>query len=352
MKKRSVAIIIALLLVLVCTGFVYASDGKGSTVVDRATMETKDWNDPSLKLRLRWSGVNFYEFVLPSGKTIVMDPYFDQEPAGGHNEFNYTPTKLPAGDWVNGADYVILTHGHFDHVDQLGSILMQYPKAHVIAPEHVWPAIMWQLKLEYSTHYFHEVAALDKLEFKDFTLESCRSNHNVASPPKADSMKVKSYSDANGNLNFYELYRKIYEREIMNGRITTDDGFSILIWNSEMQADGYGFEDRAWFYRDSKPDLFMYQVAGASFDYDRRNPNYKHMAEWIASVDATAALPEHQQHYSYQELDTMAGVFSATCNTEKANTEFLTPETGVWYGYTKDANGNVKVYKVVNAPAK
>jgi len=315
-------------------------------------LETKDWNDPTLKLRLRWSGVNFYEFVLPNGKTIVMDPYFDTEPAGGHNEFNYTPTKLPAGEWVNGADYIILTHGHFDHVNDLGSVLAKYPKAHVIAPEHVWPAIMWQLKLEYPTHYFHEAAALDKLEFKDFTLESCRSNHNVASPPKTDTMKVKSYADAAGNLNFYELYRTIYEREIMNGRITTDDGFSILIWNSEMQADGYGFEDRAWFYRDTKPDLFMYQVAGASFDYDRRNPNYKHMAEWIASIGATAALPEHQQHYSYQELDAMAGVFSSVCNAKNVDTEFLTPETGLWYGYTKDGNGNVNVYRVVNAPAK
>ena len=144
MKKRSVVIGIALLLALFCTGSAYARDEKISAVINRATLGTKDWNDPTLKLRLRWSGVNFYEFVLPNGKTIVMDPYFDTEPAGGHNEFNYTPTKLSAGEWVNGADYIILTHGHFDHVNDLGSVLNKYPKAHVIAPEHVWPAIMWQ----------------------------------------------------------------------------------------------------------------------------------------------------------------------------------------------------------------
>ncbi len=351
MKKLTIALL-ALFMAFVCAGFSFAGDGKTSTVVNRAAMGTKDWNDPALKLKLRWSGVNFYEFVLPNGKTIVMDPYFDTEPAGGHNEFNYTPTKLAAGDWVNGADYIVLTHGHFDHVNDLGSVLAKYPKAHVIAPEHVWPAIMWQLKLEYPTHYFHEAAALDELEFKDFTLETCRSNHNVASPPKTDTMKTKAYSDASGNINFYELYRTIYEREIMNGRITTEDGFSILIWNSEMQADGYGYEDRAWFYRNTSPDLFMYQVAGASFDYDRRKPNYKHMAEWIASIGATSALPEHQQHYSYDELDAMAGVFSALCNTKQVPTEFLTPETGVWYGYTKDTTGKVNVYKLVNTPKK
>jgi hypothetical protein len=372
MKKRLIALLLVLVLIMSNTGCSLQTGGlrtgdssiklinsqkekdnnkQISTVIDRAVLETKDWNDPDLLLKVRWDGVNFYEFVLPNGKTIVMDPYFDTEPAGGHNEYNYTPTELPAGEWVNGADYVALTHGHFDHTDDLDSILQSYPKAHIIAPEHVMPAIIWQLKLEYSTHYFHEAAAIDKLSFDGFTLETCRSNHNLSNPPKVDQMNTTKYTDSNGNLDFYKLYRTIYEREIMNMKITTDEGFSFLIWNSEMQPDGYGFEDREWFYQDSKPDLFMYQVAGASLGYDRRNPNYQHMGEWIASINAAAALPEHQQHFSYDELDIMAGEFSEICNEQNVDTEFLTPETGTWYGYTKDANGNVNVYKV-NTPSE
>ena len=119
--------------------------------------------------------------------------------------------------------------------------------------------------------------------------------------------------DENGKLDFYQLYRWIYEREIMNMKITTDEGFTLLIWNSEMQADGQGFESRPYFYRDANPDLFMYQVAGASFDYDRRNPNCQHMGEWIASVKGRTALPEHQQHFSYDELDAVAEKFSDIC---------------------------------------
>lgn len=372
MKKRLIALLLTLVLVVTSTGCSQetASLSAGdigiklissqkekdnnkqvSKVLDRTELQTKEWNDPDLLLKVRWDGVNFYEFVLPNGKTILMDPYFDTEPAGGHNEYNYTPTELPAGEWVNGADYVALTHGHFDHTDDLDSVLQNFPKAHIIAPEHVMPAIMWQLKLEYGTHYFHEAAAIDKLSFDGFTLETCRSNHNLSNPPKADQMNTAKYTDSNGNLDFYKLYRTIYEREIMNMRITTDEGFSFLIWNSEMQPDGYGFEDREWFYKDSKPDLFMYQVAGASLGYDRRNPNYQHMGEWIASVDAAAALPEHQQHFSYDELDTMAGEFSKICNEQNVDTAFLTPETGAWYGYTKDANGKVNVYKV-NEPSE
>lgn len=47
---------------------------KKSAVINRKELAVKDWNDPSLLLKVRWSGVNFYEFVLPNGKTVVMDP--------------------------------------------------------------------------------------------------------------------------------------------------------------------------------------------------------------------------------------------------------------------------------------
>ncbi|MDO5377672.1 MAG: MBL fold metallo-hydrolase [Clostridia bacterium] len=319
-------------------------------VVNRATMEHRAWDDPAIQLKVRWSGVNFYEFVLPNGKTIVMDPYFD-DPNDTHNEYKYTPTDLPGGQWVHGADVVLLTHGHFDHTGELPSVLENYPAAHVVAPENAMPSIIFQheKRINYAGHYFHEASAHDKFEFPGFTLETCRSNHNCSKYPTADSLDPAKYLNEDGSVNFYKLYAWIYEREIMNMKITTDEGFTILIWNSEMQADGMGFESRAYFYRDANPDLFMYQVAGASFDYDRRNPNCKHMGEWIASVKGRAALPEHQQHFSYDELDAMAEKFSDICNEKNVGTSFLTPETGVWYGYMKDAEGNVSVCLVDEA---
>lgn len=318
-----------------------------SGVIDREKLETRAWDDPELLLKVRWSGVNFYEFVLPNGKTIVMDPYFD-DPNSTHNEYKYTPTDLPGGEWVNGADYVVLTHAHGDHVGELPSVLEKYPGAHVIAPEHAMPSLIFQHenKINYSKHYFDAAGAHDKFVYHGFTLETCRSNHNLSKAPVTDTLDGSKYENADGSVNFYKLWAMIYEREIMNMKITTDEGFTILIWNSEMQPDGIGFESRSYFYENTNPDLFMYQVAGASLGYDRRNPECKHMGEFIASVKAQAALPEHQQHFSYNELDLMADKFSDICNGRGVGTHFLTPETGIWYGYTKDANGRVRMYKV------
>lgn len=316
-------------------------------VVDRAALPTLAWDDPTVALKVRWSGVNFYEFVLPDGTAIVMDPYFD-DPNDEHNEFKYTPTDLPGGEWVYGADYVLLTHGHFDHTGELGSVLQKYPAAHVILPENTLPSVVIKQKINYSGHYFSEAGAHDLFELHGFKLETIRSNHNCSKFPVADELDTSKYVDENGKVDFYKLHAMIYEREIMNMKITTDTGFTVLIWNSEMHADGYGFETRPYFYKNAQPDLFMYQVAGASLGYDRRNPTTDHMGNWIASVQAKAALPEHQQHFSYDELDSMATAFAENCNAQQVGTQFLTPETGVWYGYVKNGDGSVSVCQLEN----
>jgi hypothetical protein len=107
-------------------------------------------------------------------------------------------------------------------------------------------------------------------------------------------------------------------------------------------------EGSASFYRDAKPDLFMYQTAGRSFGGDRRHPNCEPMGKWIASVKAKSALPEHQQHFSYDELDKMAEKFSEICNAEQQSTSFLTPESGVWYGYSKNAEGEIEISRILH----
>ena len=57
-------------------------------------------------------------------------------------------------------------------------------------------------------------------------------------------------------------------------------------------------------------------------------------------------MRRQKSHESYNELDLMADKFSDICNDSGVGTHFLTPETGVWYGYWKDENGTVKVCRV------
>ena len=62
-------------------------------------------------VRFRWLGYVCFEFVLPSGKGLVVDPYID-----------YSPTAPIKCSEVTGADYIALTHGHYgDRGSGLGS---------------------------------------------------------------------------------------------------------------------------------------------------------------------------------------------------------------------------------------
>lgn len=57
------------------------------------------------KLKGYWLGHSAFKFISQSGKTILIDPFLKDNPS--------TPEELKE---VSEADYVLLTHGHEDHV--------------------------------------------------------------------------------------------------------------------------------------------------------------------------------------------------------------------------------------------
>ncbi len=69
----------------------------------------------SLRIRPFNVGGNF-QIVLPNGKTILIDPWFTG------NEF---PDGFTRED-IDAADYIILTHGHFDHDLDIGYFVKKF----------------------------------------------------------------------------------------------------------------------------------------------------------------------------------------------------------------------------------
>jgi L-ascorbate metabolism protein UlaG (beta-lactamase superfamily) len=55
-------------------------------------------------MKITWLGHGTFQFELPSGEVIVMDPWIDGNPA------------RPAGAEIRRADLICISHGHFDHI--------------------------------------------------------------------------------------------------------------------------------------------------------------------------------------------------------------------------------------------
>jgi L-ascorbate metabolism protein UlaG (beta-lactamase superfamily) len=114
-------------------------------------------------VKLRWLGYVCFEIVLPSGKVLVTDPYIDCSPTA--------PIKW---DEVTGADYITLTHGHYDHITEVGALAHKF-NSRVICSHQVAEPLADFFALDSSR--VTQVTAGDRLAFGDLQIEVKRAEH-------------------------------------------------------------------------------------------------------------------------------------------------------------------------------
>jgi L-ascorbate metabolism protein UlaG (beta-lactamase superfamily) len=64
---------------------------------------------------MRWLGTACFEFLLPSGKTLIIDPYVDD-----------SVSSPISSDQFLACDYIFVTHGHYDHVLDIGKLAQRF----------------------------------------------------------------------------------------------------------------------------------------------------------------------------------------------------------------------------------
>ena len=86
-----------------------------------------------MALQIRWLGTACFEVQLPDGKTLVTDPYMDDS------------VSAPFGsDQIRNCDYIFITHGHFDHVLDVGKLAERFEPKIYCNQETVEPMIQHQ----------------------------------------------------------------------------------------------------------------------------------------------------------------------------------------------------------------
>jgi L-ascorbate metabolism protein UlaG (beta-lactamase superfamily) len=78
-------------------------------------------------MQITWLGHGTFQFQLPTGEVIVMDPWIDGNP------------KYPATHQFQRVDAIVITHGHFDHIHDA------IPLARKFSPQVVaiYEACLW-----------------------------------------------------------------------------------------------------------------------------------------------------------------------------------------------------------------
>ena len=64
-----------------------------------------------MSFHLRWLGTSCFQLVLPGDVHILLDPYMD-----------HSPNCPLMSDQIDRCDYIFLTHGHWDHVLDVGKL--------------------------------------------------------------------------------------------------------------------------------------------------------------------------------------------------------------------------------------
>ena len=112
---------------------------------------------------LRWLGTACFEIRTDSGKTIVIDPYLDDAVSA--------PIR---SDQIDACDVIFLTHGHYDHVLDVGKLVRRF-NAMVYGSKEVCENLMHQQKIDPA--FFHPVTAGDTVQWQGFAVDAVRGVH-------------------------------------------------------------------------------------------------------------------------------------------------------------------------------
>lgn len=293
------------------------------------------------KIRYRWNSFVFNEIMLPNGKTIVIDPYWE----GIENQY-IADNTVPAGKWVKGADYCILTHTHGDHCADLPSILDYYPLCQVVVPMGGLGELSNQFGLGATRYCLLGVNGGDHLEFEDFTLDVYAGRHifntkqQLLTEMNNEILTNKRYQYEGGHFNAQSaLHSQWGGLHFCNYMITTKpEGFKILVYGGFFIYDPF----RAQVF-DSQPDMMFYQAANPNLG----NPYYgtnKHVdlsikenvktdevASFVASVKPGLCMPSHQEKFEMEMLNYIAGECAKVGQEQGLKTQYFVPAHNTWY---------------------
>ncbi len=116
-----------------------------------------------MAFEIRWLGTACFEIRLANRKTIVIDPYLDDSVSA--------PIR---SDQIEACDAIFLTHGHYDHVLDVGKLVRRFNAA-VYCSQEVCQNLICRQNIDPES--FRPITAGDTVEGQGFSVDAVRGVH-------------------------------------------------------------------------------------------------------------------------------------------------------------------------------
>lgn len=243
-------------------------------------------------IELRWINNAGFEVRLPDGAHLLVDPWMDTA--------QIYPLSITDLERV---DYVLLTHIHFDHAASIADIQKQFPEARILAGDLSADPLCQQYGLNVEKLY--RVRSGEVYEFANVKVEAIAGRHT-------ESWRGSYYKRGNnltkdGTMDLGMWYGSL---EMFNYRITTPDGFRLLVWGGMTTDEQI---NRLKAYRDN-------EVAVMHVSPKQDLPMF---TDLVNAINPGVVIPHHYDLWDVMFKENPAMLQDSPLPPEKMNEEYI-----------------------------
>lgn len=273
-------------------------------------------NSTNIKFRSFNAGCA-HEIVLPNGKVILIDPYFTGDHMEGHSK-----------DEITGADYILITHSHFDHELDLGYFVKKFNSKVFIGALSAFAVLKYH-KIPYDNVY--PVYPGQKFVLDDFKLDVFQGKHNPTGAKifAADDEIAMDYIGVSGHKECDD-WGYIESTGFM---ITTNNSFSIIIMSGQTLTN-----DIFDWCKEKAPNMLLRQAGvrrdGAGFSEDAQVSS-KELAELCVKYHSQLIIPFHMdviyKRWGIEKTEAYFRDVAREVQNLDPGAIFILPEAWEWY---------------------
>ena len=271
-------------------------------------------------ISLRWLNNAGFEMILPGGAHLLVDPWLDEA-------YMY-PVPLKE---IERADYVLLTHTHFDHADSIGRIQEKFPKAAVFVGDLSADALCMEYHL--NVERLFRVRHGETYQFDDVKIEAIGARHTESSTGNYwDKGYCIRKDGTRSPANWFG------SMEMLNYRITGCDGSKIVVWGGMPAQEQvyrmreYQGNDIAIMHVSPKQDFTMFSRLVNAIRPKVVIPHHYDIWEALMkkSPEMFQGVPLPLDQITPENI---LGIIKGHLEEDCKTTEFFAPEHHVWYRF-------------------